>query len=182
MKDKSKLKNLFTEEFATPPSDLVKYFAAKQYGKTIKGKVLEDFTELFKMSLADFLTDKEMIDEVIKKLSGAQPLPPTPPTPIPLREKISVTFPDGKVINCKNVTDTLVECIEKVGFEKVMESGIKNSGIPLVSKTKEEKPQRQIGEYWISTHSSSDEKIRILEKINKKLNLGLKIEKNSQKM
>ncbi|MGI6370018.1 MAG: hypothetical protein GX372_05020 [Ignavibacteria bacterium] len=94
-----------------------------------------------------------------------------------IREKISVTFPDKTVIKNKIVVETFVETIKKIGPEKVLQLNISRAGVALVSESKDDfYNQRKIGKYWIMVHTSTKEKIAILNEINEKLNLNLKIE------
>ncbi|MCL2348961.1 MAG: type I restriction endonuclease [Planctomycetaceae bacterium] len=95
----------------------------------------------------------------------------------PARQKISVTFPDKTIIKHKKVVETFVECIKKIGVEKIIPLQIYRSGIPLISDTKDGfYNQHQIGKYWIMVTTSTNEKMVILKEINKKLNLNLVIE------
>lgn len=94
-----------------------------------------------------------------------------------IREKISVTFPDGTTIKNKKVADTFVKTIEKIGPEKVLSLNIYRAGIPIVSESKDNfYNQHKSGKYWIMVHTSTKEKISILNEINERLKLGLKIE------
>jgi len=172
------LRKKIFDEFTEPSKEFVKFFTRKIYSGQFNETVCEIYTELMKKSLKNFFTEKEMIEKVIKMLEKDGRSKPS--TTLPPSGNISVTFRDGEIINRKNVTDTFVECIEKIGFEKIMDLKIISSGIPLISKIKEERPQRQIGEFWISTNSSTNSKASILNKINRELDLKLKIEIYSQ--
>jgi len=93
------------------------------------------------------------------------------------REKISVKFPDNIIINRTKVIDTFVECIAKIGPEMVLPLNISRCGVPIVSLKKDNfYHQHKFGKYWIMAHTSTKEKIAILEEINEKLNLKLIIE------
>ncbi len=93
------------------------------------------------------------------------------------REKISITFPDGKIIKHKKVVDTFVEAINKIGHEKVAPLEIYRAGIPIISTTKDDfYNQHKSGRYWIMVHTSTKEKLSILKEINEKLNLNLIID------
>ncbi|OQC37212.1 MAG: hypothetical protein BWX63_01249 [Bacteroidetes bacterium ADurb.Bin041] len=94
-----------------------------------------------------------------------------------IREKISVTFPDKTVIKNKKVVDTFVETIKKIGPEKVLPLNLYRSGVAIVSEIKDDfYNQHKIGKYWIMVHTSTKEKIAVLNEINEKLNLKLTIE------
>lgn len=93
------------------------------------------------------------------------------------RKKISVTFPDKTVIKHKQVVDTFVEVIQRIGPEKILPLNLYRSGVAIVSETKDDfYNQRKIGKYWIMVHTSTKEKIAVLKEINDKLHLKLIIE------
>jgi predicted type IV restriction endonuclease len=94
-----------------------------------------------------------------------------------IREKISVTFPDKTVIRNKKVVDTFVETIKKIGPEKILPLNLYRAGVAIVSETKDDfYNQHKIGKYWIMVHTSTKEKVVVLNEINEKLNLNLIIE------
>ncbi|MCK9500038.1 MAG: type I restriction enzyme HsdR N-terminal domain-containing protein, partial [Bacteroidales bacterium] len=94
-----------------------------------------------------------------------------------IRENISVTFPDKTVFKNKKVVDTFVQTIKKIGPENVMSLNLYRAGVPIVSEVKDEfYNQHKIGKYWIMVHTSTKEKIAVLNEINDKLNLKLMIE------
>lgn len=97
------------------------------------------------------------------------------------REKIMVKFLDNAVINNKKVVDTFVDCIKKIGPEKVQGLNLYRAGVPIVSETKDDfYNQHRIGKYWIMVHTSTKEKVAVLNEINDKLNLKLLIETYSE--
>lgn len=90
------------------------------------------------------------------------------------RDKISVTFPNKKVISHKKVVETFVETISVIGPDKIIPLEIYRAGIPIVSLTKDEfYNQHKIGNFWIMVHTSTKEKLAILNEINSRLNLKL---------
>lgn len=94
-----------------------------------------------------------------------------------IREKISVTFPDKTVVKGRRVVDTFVESIKKIGPEAILPLNLYRSGVAIVSETKDVfYNQHKIGKYWIMVHTSTREKIAVLNEINDKLNLMLTIE------
>lgn len=94
-----------------------------------------------------------------------------------VREKISVTFPDKTIIKHKKVVDTFVETIKQIGPEKILSLNLYRAGVPIVSETKDDfYNQHKIGKYWIMVHTSTKDKIIVLNEINEKLNLKLIIE------
>lgn len=94
-----------------------------------------------------------------------------------IREKISVTFPDKTVFKNRKVITTFVDTIKKIGPEKVLPLEIYRAGVPIVSKEKDKfYSQKKLGIYWIMACTSTKEKITVLNEINERLNLKLKIE------
>lgn len=90
-----------------------------------------------------------------------------------------VTFPDGTEIANRFAYQTLCDAIEKIGADTVAKLGIKQSGIDLVSRKEDDfYQQHKINGNWlVQTHSSTDQKINILEEISRQLNLNLKVKK-----
>jgi predicted type IV restriction endonuclease len=94
-----------------------------------------------------------------------------------IREKISVIFPDKTIIKHKKVVDTFIEAIKRIGPEKILPLNLYRAGVAIVSETKDNfYSQHKIGKYWIMVHTSTREKIAVLNEINEKLNLNLTIE------
>lgn len=93
---------------------------------------------------------------------------------------LCVTFPNGTIICHPKSADTMADVIDKIGPEKVAELGIRMSGRPLVSKEKYEmyeRGQHEISKGWfVTTHSSTTEKVRRLKQISAALGINLKVE------
>jgi hypothetical protein len=64
LKYTSELKTLLAAEFASPNPELVKYFAKQVYDGVITAKLLEEFTDLTKRSIASYVND--LISERLK--------------------------------------------------------------------------------------------------------------------
>lgn len=94
-----------------------------------------------------------------------------------LKQKIKVIFPTGETICNENVTDTFVETITRIGIERVRSLNLIKYKTPFVSNSKNPLySQRRINKYYLLVNFSTKVKFDILQEINKKLNLGLKIE------
>jgi hypothetical protein len=92
------------------------------------------------------------------------------------RTRLLVKFRDGSAIAEKTAALTLVKVIERVGFEKVAALGISVNRENLVSMDRSKKYQdTEVEQYFIKTHSSTDQKKRTLEQISAALNLGLEV-------
>lgn len=113
--------------------------------------------------------------------------PQEPPRPIYIspedskRNRIKVTFKNGEEICYSKASDTMIEVIRRIGYDRVKNIGIEMYGCPIVSnkKMREDKYSWSQAEpnVYIFTHSNTDKKISQLHEINDALSLGLKIEK-----
>lgn len=93
------------------------------------------------------------------------------------RVKLKVTFPDGTVIYNNKVAKTMIEVIRKIGFGKVESLDIRQRGFSIVSRLKHGKEWTDAGSgFFVSTYSSTARKLRQLNEINDRLQLGLKVE------
>lgn len=94
------------------------------------------------------------------------------------KTRLSVSFPDGVIIERTYAYETFVEAIQKIGIEKVADLGMTWVGLPLVSKEKDNfYNQHEIDKgWWIVTHSATNQKRLQLEEISQKLNIGLKVD------
>jgi len=135
-----------------------------------KGKI----EELFELSEIEEENDENGSIEEKNEFTGVEDVIFKRQT---IREKISVTFPDKTIIRNKKVVDTFVDTIKKIGIEKVLSLNLYRAGVAIVSDKKDNfYSQHKIGKYWIMVHTSTREKIAVLNEINMKLNLNLIIE------
>lgn len=89
---------------------------------------------------------------------------------------LSVVFPDGTRICEPVAADSLVATIEKIGVEKVRELALEMAGVPIVARSQTSQWQRQLGQYWIMVHSSTEQKQKLLARISDALRLRLKVD------
>jgi len=89
---------------------------------------------------------------------------------------LKIHFPDGLVIFNDKASVTFAEVIEYIGIEKVERLGIRVSGQPLISKEPCRQQQKQVGEWFITTHSSTETKKNILENLSNTFQLDLIVE------
>ena len=88
-----------------------------------------------------------------------------------------VTMPNGEKVNHKVSATTFAEVIEKLGIEQVKSLGCKLNATPLISTSNHPLyDQRKSGRYYIMTHSDTNTKKRLLEKIAADLPKPLKVE------
>ena len=89
---------------------------------------------------------------------------------------LRVLFPDGIAICHHKSAITFADAIDKIGPQKVAQLRMGGSQ-PLVSKEKHKRRQRSISDGWfVTTHSSTAEKIRQLKRISSAVGLGLIVE------
>ncbi len=92
--------------------------------------------------------------------------------------KLKVTTGDGRVLyDTKDATNTFCDVLEYIGLMRVRQLELMPSGINLVSTSKDEnRQQRKIGDFYIFTNRSTDDKAKMLRDISNRLHLGLKVE------
>lgn len=92
--------------------------------------------------------------------------------------KLKVTTGDGRVLyDAKDATNTFCNVLEYIGLMRVRQLELMPSGINLVSTSKDEnRQQRKIGDFYIFTNRSTDDKAKMLRDISNRLHLGLKVE------
>jgi len=96
---------------------------------------------------------------------------------------IRVVFPDNHVSCSKMVWETLVDVVRYAGARKVMSLGITIMGDNLVSSELNTNERYRVGQkevedgLFVCTYSTTDTKYDQIRKINRDLNLGLRVEK-----
>ena len=92
---------------------------------------------------------------------------------------LRVVFPDGRVVEDKNVSTTYCEFIKEVGAEEISILGISHAGVNIVSKVLDSKYanyQRDIGDGWyVMTNSSTPIKYQDLQKIIEEYGLDISV-------
>ena len=87
-----------------------------------------------------------------------------------------VKFPDGHTIYEKVASDTFAKSLEKIGLEKVERLGIMVNKLPLISRQAPKTYQcTEVRGLYIITHSSTDYKRQLLERVSNELNIGLSV-------
>lgn len=96
---------------------------------------------------------------------------------------IRVVFPDNQVSCSRMVWETLVDVVRYAGAKNVVNLGIYIMGDNLVSSELNSNERYRVGQkevepgLYVCTYSSTDTKYDQIRRINRDLNLGLKIEK-----
>lgn len=96
------------------------------------------------------------------------------------RQKIKVTFPDGRTIQPNKVLEALVKVVKYAGPERVRDLGITICADNLVLKTPKpryEKPCKPVGNGWlVNTCSDTHTKYEQIKQISDELGLNLQVE------
>ncbi|MBB1076279.1 hypothetical protein HUU62_17885 [Rhodoferax sp. 4810] len=88
-----------------------------------------------------------------------------------------VKFADGAVIYEKKASDTFAQVIKKLGWQRVAALNFAFGKAPLISKQKlDTVNQVNIGQCFVTTHSSTDAKRRLLLKIAQALNENFSVD------
>lgn len=96
---------------------------------------------------------------------------------------IRVVYPDGRAFCSKMVWETLVDVVKYAGAERVRALEIYLMGDNLVSPDLNPNERYRVGQkevgngLYVCTYSSTDTKYEEIRRINKELDLGLRIEK-----
>ena len=86
-----------------------------------------------------------------------------------------VQFADGEFIGGESPKDSYIQALSKIGLDTICYKGFEDRGEELVTRYNKYKGQVQSGGKWITIPGQTKDKIRALERISQKLNLGLKI-------
>lgn len=86
-----------------------------------------------------------------------------------------IQFADGEFIGGESPKDSYIQALTKIGLDTICYKGFEDRGEELVTRYNKYKGQVQSGGKWITIPGQTKDKIRALERISQKLNLGLKI-------
>ncbi|MBK1886297.1 MULTISPECIES: hypothetical protein [unclassified Marinobacter] len=93
------------------------------------------------------------------------------------RTALRVTLANGCVIQSNTAAQTMADTIEYFGVENVRALQFTVNGIELVSTSKHPKyGQTRVGNFFICTHSNTESKKKMLERLAIKLNRPLTVE------
>lgn len=89
---------------------------------------------------------------------------------------MQITFPDGTVIGEENTTETFMQCVWKIGIEKVRQLNLLHGGKPLITHNKQYNNQIQIdSNKWLLVPSATKDKVKLLKVMNIMLHLNMDI-------
>lgn len=86
-----------------------------------------------------------------------------------------IQFADGEFVGGESPKDSYIQALTKIGLDTIFYKGFEDRGEELVTRYNKYKGQVQSGGKWITVPGQTKDKIRALERISQKLNLGLKI-------
>ena len=86
-----------------------------------------------------------------------------------------IQFADGEFVGGESPKDSYIQALTKIGLDTICYKGFEDRGEELVTRYNKYKGQVQSGGKWITIPVQTKDKIRALERISQKLNLGLKI-------
>lgn len=86
-----------------------------------------------------------------------------------------IQFADGEFVGGESPKDSYIQALTKIGLDTICYKGFEDRGEELVTRYNKYKGQVQFGGKWITVPGQTKDKIRALERISQKLNLGLKI-------
>lgn len=92
--------------------------------------------------------------------------------------KLAVQFEDGESIFESSAAETFRKALIKIGVQRIEALGIQRLNHPLVSKKPPEKKytSNRVGEYFIITHFSTEDKRKLLLQISDQLAIKIKAE------
>lgn len=86
-----------------------------------------------------------------------------------------IQFADGEFVGGESPKDSYIQALTKIGLDTICYKGFEDRGEELVTRYNKYKGQVQSRGKWITVPCQTKDKIRALERISQKLNLGLKI-------
>lgn len=90
--------------------------------------------------------------------------------------RLRVTFHNPhKVIQEKFADDTLIEAIKYIGVDKILEGNFTIAGNLLIS-SEAHKYRKACDRYFVFTHCRNELKVKVLQDIKKKLDIGMTVE------
>lgn len=89
---------------------------------------------------------------------------------------LKVKFPDGRVIQYNKASQTLVDVVETIGFEKVAKLQWRVTNQPFVARERYPHQQQERDGWYVTTHSSTLFKKKQIEDLSRRFKLKLKVE------
>jgi len=141
---------------------------------SISGVKLKTFREKFNLLKSSWESDIDIetrSNVIIKNIKSIAPHHKGAAT------RLRITFSNGKIIEEKYASETFVLAIVHLGLDKVNTLNIKLNGINIISRQPHEKySQTKVDGYYIMTHSNTEKKKQLIEKIARKIGIVVKTE------
>ncbi len=125
--------------------------------------------------LRDILEEIKQLRLEMRSHFQTAPDDPPDPGPRPLT-RLAVTMEDVITIKYKDVSETFVEVIDKLGRKRVRDLKLEVNGKPLMSTSEDDQQRRKLGGFYINVGTSTERKKRLLEEIASGLKADLKVE------
>ena len=96
-----------------------------------------------------------------------------------MKKLLTVRFPDGSTICREKVTDTYIDCLERIGLSKVNGLGLsarKGSFVNLVSKTPDGSNCTEVGGWYVFRKMGAESMEKCLSNVSDRLGLNLHID------
>lgn len=91
-------------------------------------------------------------------------------------DKLLVKFPDGEYIACETSLEGYLQCLWKIGVEKIIQRKIEWLGKALISRYQDSENRVQVGvNEWAIVPNGTRDRARTLKVIDAHLRLGLEI-------
>jgi hypothetical protein len=117
------------------------------------------------------------IDLKTRKRVKVDTVSPTPSHTKGPKQNLRITLPNGRVIQRPTAAAAFVDTIEMLGVERVRALGITECNIPLVgTKPHPKYTQKHLGQWLVCTHSNTDRKKLVLERIGKALHQPIHVD------
>lgn len=92
------------------------------------------------------------------------------------KSKLEVGFPDGERVACHNSSETFLEALRKIGFDRIVRLPIEMCGRPLFSRFETRFHTVQVAsDLWLSPPGGTKDRARLLKMISVSLRLNLEI-------
>lgn len=91
-------------------------------------------------------------------------------------DKLLVKFPDGEYIGCETSLEGFLQCLWKIGLERILQRRIEWLGRELITRYQDAPDRIKVGEnLWVLIPTGTKDRARTLKVIDAHLHLGLEI-------
>jgi len=139
-----------------------------------KGEELQKFATKLQALQEDWLSsiDKQTRERV--KVDPAYQVQPHTKGP---KHNLRIRLPNGRIVQRSTAAAAFVDVIESLGVDQVRALDLKVSGVALVGTTNHPTyGQKALGKWLICTHSNTEAKKKLLQRIAEQLGENLRVE------